>query len=340
MNWYQLKPPSNAWLVDGLITSDGHAAICGKPKAGKSTFVRSLICSLIKSIDFIGRSIDIPPGEGRVLYIHLDRKDQPGRVAQELKELGITEQESDRLIFRTAQDMPEQFEERLLWIQEEVRKATPHLVVIDMLWQFVVAKNNNDYNAVIDGINKLQDALLETSYKGALIVTLHGRKAENPDDSFDDILGSTGQRGSFATSIMLKRHRKENIYTIESDQTHRDWHGELPETVLEYVDRMPRLAETCAQRTHKDKISKEEEAIKNVLGFIGQHPGSTTEEIMNGLHMAKKTVMKSIEMTELVKRTGNGAKGDPFKFFCEIPGEKPKEVGRVVGYVPVLGRKT
>jgi len=109
MNWYQLQTPQNTWLVDGLVTSDGHAAICGKPKAGKSSFVRSLICSVIKSKDFIGRHIDIPPGAGRVLLIHLDRKDQPERVAEELRKLGITEPESNRLIFKTAQDMPEDF---------------------------------------------------------------------------------------------------------------------------------------------------------------------------------------------------------------------------------------
>lgn len=203
-----------------------------------------------------------------------------------------------------------------------------------MLWQFVVAKNNNDYNAVIDGINKLQDALLRVPYKGALVVTLHGRKSENPDDSFDDILGSTGQRGSFATSIMLKRHRRENIYTIESDQTYRDdLLGEIPETVLKYIDGMPRLAETCAQRLYKEKTSKEEESIKNVLRFVQQHPaGSTTEEIMNGLRMAKKTVTKILEKTELIKRAGDGKKNSPFRFFCEVPREEPMgEVGQVVG---------
>jgi len=101
-----------------------------------------------------------------MLYIHLDRKDQPARVAEELRQLGITVQEAERVAFRTAQEMPETFEERLSWIQKETTNAAPNLIVIDMLWQFVVAKNNNDYNAVIDGINKLQDALINILIKG------------------------------------------------------------------------------------------------------------------------------------------------------------------------------
>lgn len=328
MSWYHLKPPSNDWLVDGLLTSDGHAAICGKPKAGKSTFVRNLITSVIKSNNFIGRAIDIPNGTGRVLYIHLDRKDQPGRVAEELRQLGITEQESERLVFRTAQDMPKEFPERLQWIQEEAKKSQPHLLVIDMLWQFVVAKNNNDYNAVIEGINKLQDALLEIAFKGALVVTLHGRKAENPDDSFDDILGSTGQRGSFSTSVMLKRHRKEGIYTVESDQTHRDdLYGEIPETVLEYVDGGLRLGETRAQRAFKEKVSREDDANSKILDFIRQHPACNTADIANGLRMAKKTVLNCLSKSSaLITRTGAGEKGSPYAYSIEILEEVPTEI--------------
>jgi len=339
MSWFHLKPPSNKWLVDGLVTSDGHAVICGKPKAGKSTFVRNLITSVIKSKNFIGRSIDIPTGTGRVLYIHLDRKDQPGRVAEELRQLGITEPESARLVFRTAQDMPQEFPDRLQWIGDEAKKSDPHLLVIDMLWQFVVAKNNNDYNAVIDGINKLQDALLDIAYKGALVVTLHGRKATNPDDTFDDILGSTGQRGSFSTSVMLKRHRKEGIYTVESDQTHRDdLHGEIPETVLEYVDGELRLGETRCQLGYREKLSREDQVDIKVLDFIQQHPGCHTQDIANGLNMTKQRVTNCLSKSlALITRTGDGKKGSPYAYSVkiseEVPTEKfmevPAEVSRV-----------
>jgi len=325
MDWFQLEPPSNDWLVDGLITSDGHAAICGKPKAGKSTFVRNLITSVIKSNTLIGRAIDIPTGTGRVLYIHLDRKDQPGRVAEELRQLGITVQEAERLAFRTAQEMPEAFEERLQWIQKEAKETRPHLIVIDMLWQFVVAKNNNDYNAVIDGINKLQDAFINISYKGALVVTLHSRKANSLNEPFDDILGSTGQRGSFSTNIMLARRRKEGIYTVESDQTHRDdLHGEIPETVIEYVDGALRLGTPYSQLAQQEKAKKTTATLHSVLDFIQQHPGCEMKDILNGLRIAKKTVLNLLDKAgDLVSRTGEGEKGDPFKYSLKDPSSLP-----------------
>ncbi len=187
-NWFDLPQPTTTWLVDGLIPSDGHAAVCGKPKAGKSTFLRNLITAIIKNQKFFDRSIDIPTGTGRVLYLHLDRKDQPWRVAKELRDLGITEEESLRLVFKTAQEIPlDSFEKRLDWLKKQIIVVKPHLIVIDLMWQFVVANNANDYNAVLDGINRLQDALIAAKYHGALIVALHGRKATNPNDPADDI---------------------------------------------------------------------------------------------------------------------------------------------------------
>ena len=127
---------------------------------------------------------------------------------------------------------------------------------------------------------------------------------------------------------MLKRHRKEGIYTIESDQTHRDdLYGEIPETVLEYVDGGLRLGETRSQLARKERLSKEDEANSKVLGFIQQHPGCNTTDIVNGLKMAKKTVLKSLDgSSALIRRTGDGEKGSPYAYSVEIFEDKSTEV--------------
>jgi KaiC/GvpD/RAD55 family RecA-like ATPase len=102
-NWHLVENTPVRWLVDGLLPADGYSAVVGKPKAGKSTLIRQLIAAVIKSQPFLERSINIPPGTGRVLYIHLDRKDRPARVAQELRQLGITgEDEVSRLALMVA----------------------------------------------------------------------------------------------------------------------------------------------------------------------------------------------------------------------------------------------
>jgi ribosome biogenesis GTPase A len=89
-SWHLVEDIPTQWLVDGLLPADGYSAVIGKPKAGKSTLIRQLIAAIVKSEPFLDRSVNIPTGTGRVLYIHLDRKDKPARVAKELRHLGIT----------------------------------------------------------------------------------------------------------------------------------------------------------------------------------------------------------------------------------------------------------
>jgi hypothetical protein len=332
MNWFQIPSPKVAWLVDGLIPSDGCAAVCGKPKAGKSTFIRNLIACVIKRQRFIGRSIDLSTASaGSVLYLHLDRKDQPWRVAKELRDLGITEQESKRLTLRFAQDMPDSFAERLEWLIKEVITAKPNLVVIDLLWQFVVAKNCNDYNAVLAGINQLQDALTKAGYSGALVAALHGRKATNPNDPADDMLGSTGQRGSFSTNIMLTRYRKQKLYTILSEQTERDEHfGEIDETVIaRNADGTLELGRPFTELVKEEKEVKTEVAMRRLLDFIRQNPGCEITELMSGLSMSKKHAKRLLENAgDMVSSEGKGVKGDPLRFYLTPASDGATEARR------------
>src|ERR1043166_5936124 len=281
-NWFNLEPPETAWLVDGLIPADGHTAVCGKPKAGKTTFVRNLIAAVISGEPFLGRSIDASNGSARVLYVHLDRKDQLWRVARELRQLGILEEESMRVVMRTAKDVPaDSFETRLDWLKREIAEAQPALVIIDLMWQFVDVQNSNDYKAVLNGINRLQDALTEAKYKGALVVTLHGRKATNPNDPADDILGSTGQRGSFSTNIFLTRHRKEGVYTIMSDQTERDEHyGEIDETIItRNRDGTLALGRSFLELAKEEKAIRTEADLTRLLDYIRANPNCEMKQI-------------------------------------------------------------
>src|SRR5436305_175926 len=79
-------------------------------------------------------------------------------------------------------------------------------------------KGINDYDSMMEAIAMLQDGLTEIHYAGAIIFSLHARKSES-EDVTDNLLGTTGIRGSLSTGLYFKQYRKQKVYTIQTDQT-------------------------------------------------------------------------------------------------------------------------
>jgi hypothetical protein len=346
-DWHLVENNPIPWLVDGLLPADGFSAIIAKPKGGKSTSIRDLTASVIKSRPFLGRQVNIPIGTGRVLYVHLDRKDKPARVVHELRQLGITADEAPRLTLMVAADLPaansvhnasEALQVRLVWLQQEIVKANPHLVVIDLLQQFLCTSNVNDYGETISDLTRLQDALTQIDYKGAFLAAIHSRKASNPDQPFDDTLGSTGLRGSFTTLILLRQYRTEGRYTIMSDQTEREepWNEIEETTLVRNPDGTMTLGRSVADlqmEVNKDK--KEERALK-VLAFIGDHPGCKTEQVIASLTISKAHFLQAVDtIRDLLVITGLGIKGDPRRYSV-VKSETPLPGGSLSAAQPSL----
>ncbi len=326
-SWFDEPEPNTPWLVHGLIPADGYTSVVGKPKAGKSSAVRNLAVAVLKGREFLGRAMLIPPGEGRVLYLQLDRKDRPGRVSSQFRSLGVTREESSRLVMRLGEHLPAgNFEERLKWLAAEVKSAKPDLIVIDLFWQFASVGNTNEYAASLNAINQLQDALTAIPFKGAVVAVMHGRKATNPNDPFDDVLGSTSQRGSFSTTLMCTQHKKEQLRTIASDQTDKDDRlGEIPETiVIQNPDGTLALEAPISELEQAKKHSKSEEDLKKLLTFIDRNPGSDMDTILRGLGMSRKHALVLFRNADgLIHRTGDGIKGSPHRYYSgeQVPTE-------------------
>jgi hypothetical protein len=331
-DWFELPEEPVEWLVEGLITTDDCAAANGKPKSGKSTGIRNLIAAVVLGGKFLNRNVCVPPETGRVLYVHLDRKDRRHRVAKELRQLGITREASSRVRLLTEKDMPKDagLDARCQWLADEVKSFTPNLAVIDLLLHFVRTKKGvNDYDTMIDAVAQIQDSLSECGYKGALIVSLHARKASG-EDVGDSVLGSTGIRGSLSTLLHFHHYRKEKIYTVQSDQTVRDdAFGELDETIINR-DSFGIVSLGAKYEDVKVQDKKDEWTLRRakILHFIKTNTGKTSDDIAEALSMATKTVrpiLEELEKTKDIRSSGAGIKGDPRLYFGDAILPKPAD---------------
>jgi RecA-family ATPase len=318
MDLFTMQTPEVPWLVYGLLVNDSSSAFIGKPKAGKSSLIRNLAVSIIKGQPFLDRQVYVSKEGGKVLYIHLDRKDPLQYVVNELRELGITQEESARLHLVSALEMPKEGDEYMDWLIEQVTLLKPDLIIIDLLFQFVSVDNSNDYNANLRAINGLQDRLIEAGFHGHLVTAHHARKANGSIDPFDDLLGSSAIRGSFSTNVLLVHDRKNNRHTIRTDQTQRTQEfGEIEEAIIErnsLTGKMT-LGSTVASLEIAEKKSRERTGAEDVLHFIEHNSNCTQDDIINGLHMSKirlKTFLGHIKAS--LGKTGSGVSGDPYRY--------------------------
>jgi hypothetical protein len=344
-NWFDEPEIETKWLVYGLITSDDNAGFVGKPKSGKSTSIRNLAAAVVVGRPFLGRNVELPEHSGKVIYVHLDRKDHKHQVCSELRNLGITEDDAERLRLFTEKDIPKNlsFEDRCGWLAEQVAEFNPHIVMIDLLFHFIkLEKGVNDYNNVLDAIAKLQDSLSKVGYKGALLMSLHARKAMS-EDVADNTLGSTGINGSMSTSIYFKHDKKEGIYTVESEQTHRDPSlGELNETLVERDSQTGELSLglTLGAVKHEEKKDLWNVRRNKLLLHIMLNPGKTNEELATELKMSKKTVqplLVSLAEDNLIDSVGEGKKGDPRKWFEHVATSTTEAALPLVPFCPLGG---
>ncbi len=340
-DWYNTVVPSDPWLVHGLLAYDSHSAVVGKPKSGKSRLARVLAVAIVKGHTFLGRQVNVCRDSGKVLFLHLDRKDPIHDVAQDFKQLGITDKDVSRLRLLTPNDMPKDKASRIPWLQEQVQQFTPDLIVIDLLFQFVSTPEGNNYNQVLEKINELQDALTAIGYKGHTMTVHHARKAFNPKDPFDDMLGSTSIRASFATNIAMIRERddEKSAFIILTEQTQhaQDENGkkidDIPLTQLIMdADGDLHLGERRSQLVADMKQYELDGKTFRLLQHISTHPKCTEAEILAGARISKTTFRELLVLCpEIHKAPEHAKKGEPYKYYIEV------EEAPVTAVAPVGG---
>ena len=187
-------------VVEGLLPM-GMGVLVAKPKLGKSWMVLDLCLAVAQGEPFLG----FPTRQHGTLYLALE--DGKSRMQTRLRCLleGRPAPANMHVMFQA-----QRLGEGLLEMLGEYLDANPdiHLVCIDTLSKIKPKAKpfENAYDADYDYMGRLK--AFADSRGICVLLVHHTRKSKNPEDSFDNINGSTGILGAADFTIVLDKQSR------------------------------------------------------------------------------------------------------------------------------------
>jgi hypothetical protein len=291
------------FVVDGMLAVGGTAILAGRPKGGKSTLAQNLTLAVARGESFLGRATR----RGAVLYLALEGA--RGGWKTTLRKLGASNEDVYFCIERAP-------EGALSWLREAITQYQPVLVIVDTMQRLLRVRDGNDY---AEGSN-VTDAIIELAREsGAALLLLHHSGKTRHQEIVDEVMGSTAWAAAVDTVLVLRR--SERYRTIASEQRFGE---NLPETVLTFDP--DSLAVSVCGETKVDVDRKL--AREAIVDFVKRHEADGHDEPVD-----RETILANVEGRRQIKvaaledavvdgeltRSGEGKKGDPFRFRSAVP---------------------
>lgn len=306
-----IQPPE--FIVDKMIPT-GLSLLASPTKYGKSWMMLQLCRSVAEGTEFLGHQCN----KHDCLYLALEDSKARLQSRQQKQSKGKRSPKGLRYSIKA----PTLDKMRLITYLAEQIDEDPNikLIVIDTLQKVrshIIDKNTNDYANDYKELSILKE--FADDNKIAILLVHHSRKMADPNDPFNNILGSTGIQGVLDTMIVLyKAKRGDENTTIE--MTGRD----IPSsnTIISFDKR-----ENGAFLWEVVGTPEEQQALKEKRDYDG--------------NLLVRTILKLIEKnpsgwsgkaTELMNRvydvTGQVYSGSAMSLGHEIQTLKPKLYSR------------
>ena len=183
-----------------LLPIGGISIVAGKPKAGKSTFIRNLIAAAVAPPSNDGKHtfLDIPINEGPVIYLALE--DDENEVRRRLRTMNVT---ADAPLFVDCGGHPfESDKEAIGWLAEQIEATKAVLCVIDPLFRFLKPRSITNYASVTQMIEPL--LAVARKQRCHILTAHHTTKASRASrDPMASILGSVAIFGAVDAAFVI-----------------------------------------------------------------------------------------------------------------------------------------
>lgn len=288
------------FLVDRLLPAGGSSILAGEPKAGKSTFARSLIADVVQGRTFLGRATI----SGPVLYLCLE--DKRSEVQEHFRcLLGETPSQFAPLLIHTG-PAPGEGERGFDELEFSILRFGATLAVIDVLHRFLRLPDINDYSAVSPPMEELTDIARRTNCH---ILVLHHAGKGMDRHGINRVLGSTALAGAVDTAMFYSRRGKSRTFEV----SHLRYGEEIPETIME-LDPVTRRVTGGHEYSTRAEVTIRQK-IRQFLTDAGS-PVSE-DDVRSGVQGDNGkigTVLRQMYEEREVGRSGTGKRASPFKY--------------------------
>lgn len=293
-----LAEPDDAidWLVEDRIPAGALVLLAGKPKAGKSTLARDLAFAVATGQPWLGWRAQF----GRVWYVVLEEK--RGEIRKAFRRMGATGSEPIRFLIEQASA------DLLARLHELARQEKPALIVVDTLQRLIQAKDLNDYAHVTERLNPVLALSRET---GATLFLLHHASAHAGREGLDAVLGSTALSASVDNVLILtrsERHRElSSVQRIGPD---------LEPMILALDERSGRV-QVAGRKRDVDDAEIADRIVQVLRGQAEPVTEAWIRQHVEGRLTDQVRVLRQLLGRRHVRRTGGGARGNPYKYQIE-----------------------
>ena len=304
------------WIVPGYVAYGVLLLLVSKIKSGKTQWLLALVRGLLTGVPFMGQRIEADA----VIYL-TEQGQKPLR--DQLERAGLCEDTPGLRFLRLMAVGGRSWEERLSLVERLCRTTYAGrrvVVIVDTLhkWANLKPKEENDSGAMQRAMLPLQRLAQEFDF--AVIVAAHsGHRAGTEESTASDaVRGSTALGGDadIITSLTRPPHR-----AAESARRVRFLHSEgrfgaIPESeAVEWAEDGTYVSLGEVEAYEDRRI---ERRIEDAIRSAGR--SLTYEEIETATGEAHGSVAAAVDrMTSLVgdlrlERSGDGVKGDPYRF--------------------------
>lgn len=327
LTWAEFSQESDevAWLVEGLLPSEGTSVLIAQPKVGKTTLVYWLARCVALGEPFLGRDVR----QGTVVLLLAE-----GSKPMHRGGLSRASLPKDAPVHVYA----DSFGVGLAKIRDEIKSLAPKpsLIVVDTLFKMLRPEDGNDYASMVKAMERMTDLARELC--SHVLSTHHSSKSTWEGASVGArSLGSTAIYGAVDTTVSLER--RGDVRTVSSEQR---WGEPLAETDLTFDEGSGAvtLGGTAAER-------RGDVVAERIRSALAAEPLTETELKKRVTDNSVGAVLRRLVDAGEVVKEGKGAKGSPYRYamaaqslddgdgdpgfsFLPIEGEKPETTKEAV----------